>query len=65
MASEGRSRLKKEELIGPAKLTADMMPLIVTGEDSHSPVLSPVVYVENVKDYILHTLDELDRFVYF
>ena len=63
MVCEGKSREMKAELIGDW-VRSDMVPFLFKEKEEHVTKLAPMVFIPNLEDHIMNTLDELERYVY-
>lgn len=60
MVCENQSRKLKGELLANA-VHGEMLPFMFKENDEHISKLAPMVYIANLDEHIMNTLDELDR----
>ena len=61
MEGEGKCRFEKKVILGNATLTSEMVPFLFKENGETVTKLAPIITLTNLKEHILHTLDELDR----
>ncbi|XP_072023307.1 uncharacterized protein [Amphiura filiformis] len=63
MAAESVTRKQRAAILGSINtLEAEMLPFFFKEEDEYVTKLAPIVYVPNVHDHIMQTLDDLDKY---
>ncbi|XP_072030449.1 uncharacterized protein [Amphiura filiformis] len=60
MVCEGQSRQMKADLVGDC-VSSDLVPFLFKEKDEHVTKLAPIVFIPNLEDHIMKTLDELER----